>query len=170
MGKLRRPELPPGPLDDLFGELHALHARAGRPSMRDLAKGQGFSYTTVHELFTKTMIEPPRLPVLLRVVERLATLAPRVNVEESSTGSTRYGERPTTNPSLSRPESPPLRRSSTCSSPPPVKASHRCASGWSFFSAEVIQSCCIAPLPTFEITVTWFFMNGLWLLRTAVGY
>jgi hypothetical protein len=82
MGKLRRPELLSGPLDDLVRELHALHARAGRPSMRELAKGQGFSYTTVHVLFTKTIIEPPRLPVLHKVVERLATLAPRANVEE----------------------------------------------------------------------------------------
>jgi regulator of RNase E activity RraB len=82
MGRLRRPELPPGPLDDLVRELHALHARAGWPSMRDLAKGRDFSYTTVHDLFTKTITEPPRLPLLHKVVERLATLAPRANVEE----------------------------------------------------------------------------------------
>ena len=64
-------------------ELHALHARAGRPSTRELARGQSFSYTTVHDLFTKTTAEPPRLPVLLTMVERLATIAPRMNVEET---------------------------------------------------------------------------------------
>lgn len=83
MGRLRRPELPAGRLADLVRELHALHARAGRPSMRELAKGQGFSYTAVHDMFTKTTAEPPRLPVLLKVVQRLATIAPRMNVEET---------------------------------------------------------------------------------------
>lgn len=33
-------------------------------------------------MFTKTITEPPRLPVLHKVVERLAMLAPRANVEE----------------------------------------------------------------------------------------
>ena len=83
MGRLRRPELPPGALADLVRELHALHSCAGRPSMRDLAEGQRFSHTTVHDLFTKTTAEPPRLPVLLTVVERLATIASRMNVEET---------------------------------------------------------------------------------------
>ena len=83
MGKLRRPEVAPGALADLVRELHALHARAGRPSMRDLAKGQDFSHTTVHNLFTRTTAEPPRPPVLLAVVERLATIAPRTNVDET---------------------------------------------------------------------------------------
>ena len=83
MGRLRRPELPPGALADLVRELHALHARAGRPSMRELAKGQRFSYTAVHDLFTKTIAEPPKLPVLLTVVEQLAMLAPRMNVDET---------------------------------------------------------------------------------------
>jgi hypothetical protein len=83
MGKLRRPELPPGPLDELVRELHALHTRAGRPSTREMARGQSFSYTVVHDLFTKTVTEPPKLPVLLKVVEGLATLAPRTNVDET---------------------------------------------------------------------------------------
>jgi len=48
-----------------------------------MARGQGFSYTAVHDLFTKTVTEPPRLPVLHKVVERLATMAPRTNVEET---------------------------------------------------------------------------------------
>jgi hypothetical protein len=83
MGKLRRPELPPGPLDELVRELHALHARAGWPSTRELARGQNFSYTAVHDLFTKTTTEPPKLPVLHRVVERLATMAPRTDLEKT---------------------------------------------------------------------------------------
>jgi hypothetical protein len=83
MGRLRRPELPPGALADLVRELHALHGRAGRPSMRTLAKGQRFSYTAVHDLFTRTVAEPPRLPVLITVVEQLASMAPRMDVEET---------------------------------------------------------------------------------------
>lgn len=82
MGRLYRPDLPPGALADLVQELHALHARAGRPSTRDLANGQLFSYTAVHDLFTKTTTESPRLPVLLAVVGQLATLAPGGDVEE----------------------------------------------------------------------------------------
>jgi EAL domain-containing protein (putative c-di-GMP-specific phosphodiesterase class I) len=72
--------LPPGPLADLMRELHDLHARAGWPSTRQLARGQRFSHTAVHDLFTKTT-EPPRLPVLHRVVEQLAELAPRTDAE-----------------------------------------------------------------------------------------
>src|SRR5258706_572731 len=83
MGKLRRPVLPAGPLDDLVGELHALHARAGQPSTRQMAQGKDFSYTAVHDLFTKTITEPPKLPVLHRVVEYLAATAPRTNAEET---------------------------------------------------------------------------------------
>jgi EAL domain-containing protein (putative c-di-GMP-specific phosphodiesterase class I) len=82
LGRLSRPTLPPGPLNDLVRELHALHARAGRPSTRDMARSESFSYTAVHDLFTKTVSEAPRLPVLHRVVERLAGLAPRTDVEE----------------------------------------------------------------------------------------
>ena len=83
MGRLYRPELPPGALADLVRELHALHARAGRPNTRRLAEERDFGYTAVHDLFTKTTTEPPKLPVLLTVVERLAMLAPRMNVEQT---------------------------------------------------------------------------------------
>ena len=82
MGKLSRPDLPPGPLDNLMRALHALHARAGRPSVRDLAKGQSFSYATVHDLFTKATTEAPKLPVLLAVVERMAEPDRRSNPED----------------------------------------------------------------------------------------
>jgi hypothetical protein len=49
--------------------------------MRELAKGQNFSHTAVHELFTKPT-NARKLPVLLVVVGKLASLAPRVDVEE----------------------------------------------------------------------------------------
>jgi EAL domain-containing protein (putative c-di-GMP-specific phosphodiesterase class I) len=47
-----------------------------------MARSQPFSYTAVHDLFTKTISEAPRLPVLHRVVERLVGLAPRMDAEE----------------------------------------------------------------------------------------
>lgn len=83
MARLRRPDLPLGPIGDLVHELHQLHARAGLPSTRALAKGQRFTYTTVHDIFTKTSVEPPRLPVLLCIVEQMATLAQTVDVQET---------------------------------------------------------------------------------------
>jgi EAL domain-containing protein (putative c-di-GMP-specific phosphodiesterase class I) len=83
MARLRRPPLSTGSINDLVSELHALHARAGLPSTRILARGQRFTYTTVHEVFTKTSTEPPKLPVLLRIVDQLAQLAPRTDVQET---------------------------------------------------------------------------------------
>jgi hypothetical protein len=83
MAKLSRPDLPPGPLDDLVRELHDLHARAGWPSTRQMARGQDFSYTAAHDLFTRTVTGAPKLPVLLNVVERLAALAPRTDVDKT---------------------------------------------------------------------------------------
>lgn len=80
MARLPFPELPPGALQDLMRELHDLHARAGWPGTRRIAEGHGFSHTAVHDLFTKTD-SPPRLPLLLAVVEMLSSLAPRVDVE-----------------------------------------------------------------------------------------
>lgn len=81
MAKMTRPDLPPGPLDDLMRELHSLHARAGYPSARALATRQSFGYNAVHELFTKATSETPKLPVLLGVVKQLAELAPRTDIE-----------------------------------------------------------------------------------------
>lgn len=80
MAKLPFPDVPPGPLHELLDELHKLHARAGWPSVRELARGQNFSHTAVHELFTKPTGDR-KLPVLLRVVEKLTSLAPRVDQE-----------------------------------------------------------------------------------------
>jgi EAL domain-containing protein (putative c-di-GMP-specific phosphodiesterase class I) len=47
-----------------------------------MARSEDFSSTAVHDLFTKTVAEAPRLPVLHRVVEGLARLAPRTDVED----------------------------------------------------------------------------------------
>jgi hypothetical protein len=77
------PSLPPGNLYVLVKELHDLHARAGWPSTREMAKGQEFSHATVHALFTKTAGEAPSLPVLLAVVEVLSRMSGRGSVEST---------------------------------------------------------------------------------------
>jgi hypothetical protein len=82
MAKLPFPDAQPGALRDLLEELHDLHARAGWPSTRDMAKGQRFSHTAVRELFTKA-IGVPKLPILFAVVEVLAAAAPRTDVERA---------------------------------------------------------------------------------------
>jgi hypothetical protein len=71
------PDIPPGNLLTLMEALHALHARAGWPSTRQMAQAQEFSHTAVHDLFTKTDTAAPRLPVLLAVVAYLVRLDPR---------------------------------------------------------------------------------------------
>ena len=80
MAQLPRPVLLPGNLRDLVSELHSLHARAGWPSTREMAQGQPFSHATVHDLFTKTTA-PPRLPILLAIVDRLASAVRGADVE-----------------------------------------------------------------------------------------
>ncbi|WP_426361656.1 hypothetical protein [Streptomyces sp. E-08] len=60
MPKLTAPSLPPGPRQALSLELHALHRRAGWPSVRDLSSALGdgvASPSRIHDAFTK-----PRLP------------------------------------------------------------------------------------------------------------
>ena len=79
MSRLRCPDLPPGPLRTLLTELHRLHARAGWPSTRELARGRLFSHTAVHTMFTKP--ELPKWTVLCPVVERMATAAPLTDVD-----------------------------------------------------------------------------------------
>ena len=54
---LPRADLPPGPHRDLVSDLHALHHRAGWPSLRSLASTAGCSPTTVSAVFSA-----PRLP------------------------------------------------------------------------------------------------------------
>jgi tetratricopeptide (TPR) repeat protein len=66
---LPRPDTPPGPHRDLVDALHALHHRAGWPSLRHMAQEAGCSHTTVSNVFTS-----PRIPgwgVLEVIVEAL---------------------------------------------------------------------------------------------------
>jgi hypothetical protein len=80
VARLPFPDVQPGPLRELLNELHRLHARAGWPSVRELARGQNFSHTAVHELFTKPTGDR-KWTVLSKVVEKLASLAPRMDQE-----------------------------------------------------------------------------------------
>jgi len=60
VGVVKRGPTPPGPITDLFARLDDLHARAGRPSMREIARqvGRGkISTSTVHNVFRS-----PRVP------------------------------------------------------------------------------------------------------------
>jgi tetratricopeptide (TPR) repeat protein len=69
VGALRRPDLPLGPARELNDALHALHHRAGWPSLRTLARQVGCSHTTVSKAFSS-----PKLPawgVLELLVEAL---------------------------------------------------------------------------------------------------
>jgi tetratricopeptide (TPR) repeat protein len=68
----REPAPPPGPIADLFDRLDALHSKAGRPSMREIAKRAGrgnISSSTVHNLFRKPQV--PRWAFLEQVVKVL---------------------------------------------------------------------------------------------------
>ncbi|MEU4388650.1 tetratricopeptide repeat protein [Promicromonospora sp. NPDC023805] len=69
MGVLSRPEISHGPLQVLFDDLHALHHRAGRPSLRQLAAEVGCSRTTVAAVFSEP--RPPRWGLLELIVEAL---------------------------------------------------------------------------------------------------
>ena len=77
------PDVPPGNLRTLVEALHEIHARAGWPGTRQLSKGRDFSHTAVHDLFTKTTTAAPRPTVLLDVVERLASISRRLEVDET---------------------------------------------------------------------------------------
>lgn len=71
MARLPRPNLPPGALNDLIGELHVLHRRAGFPSLRTIARSSGYSRDTISRLFSRPP-SPPKLNVLLDVVQYLS--------------------------------------------------------------------------------------------------
>lgn len=77
------PDLPPGNLHLLVKELHDLHARAGWPSTREIAKGQEFSHASVHALFTKTVGDVPSLRVLLAVVQVLSQMSGRGSIDKT---------------------------------------------------------------------------------------
>jgi tetratricopeptide (TPR) repeat protein len=66
---LPRPSLPPGPLADLFDELHRLHHQAGWPSLRKMAAEVGCSHTTIATAFSGP--RPPRWGLLELIVETL---------------------------------------------------------------------------------------------------
>ena len=83
MPPLPMPDLRPGKLSDLVKDLHDLHRLASWPSVRDMAKGQTFSYATVHDLFTKPRDRAPQAGVLLSVVEYLASRVRKLDVEQT---------------------------------------------------------------------------------------
>ena len=56
MAGLPRPDVPPGPRRDLVAALHALHHRAGWPSLRTLAQEAGCSHTTVSAVFSSSRL------------------------------------------------------------------------------------------------------------------
>ncbi|MGF1427279.1 acyl carrier protein [Kitasatospora sp. LaBMicrA B282] len=81
-GRLRKPALPPGRLQDLNGALHALHLQAGQPSLGTMSEwvGRTISRTRLHDAFTE-----PRLPaweVVDALIEILASRAPGLTVRE----------------------------------------------------------------------------------------
>lgn len=83
----RRPDLPPGPLQDLNNALHDLHGRSGYRSLRDIARriaalyGSGApSHTTIHKLFTSPELPKPELT--LWVVEVLAMTVRNLDPEQ----------------------------------------------------------------------------------------
>ncbi|HET8683544.1 MAG TPA: tetratricopeptide repeat protein [Micromonosporaceae bacterium] len=69
MAALPRPPVPEGPVRVLFDALHALHHRAGWPSLRVIAKDVGCSHTTVSAAFSEPRV--PRWGLLELIVESL---------------------------------------------------------------------------------------------------
>ena len=69
MGALPRPDLEPGPQRELNDALHALHHRAGWPSLRNLASDAGCSHTTVSHVFSSP--KPARWGVIELLVEAM---------------------------------------------------------------------------------------------------
>jgi DNA-binding NarL/FixJ family response regulator len=70
MGRLRRRQLPDGPLANFFDALLDLHRRAGEPSIRDIARQiQTLSHDTVHRTLTGPTL--PRWASVEMVVQAL---------------------------------------------------------------------------------------------------
>jgi tetratricopeptide (TPR) repeat protein len=69
MGALPKPAVPEGPVQALFERLHALHHRAGWPSLREMAKEVGCSHSTVSAAFSEPRV--PRWGLLELIVEAL---------------------------------------------------------------------------------------------------
>ncbi|WP_117213407.1 ATP-binding protein [Allorhizocola rhizosphaerae] len=76
MGRLRQPLVPDGPIRQYYERLHALHAAAGEPSMRQLQRRTrsdrrpaGINPTTIHDVFTKPRLS--RWEVVNEIVTQL---------------------------------------------------------------------------------------------------
>jgi tetratricopeptide (TPR) repeat protein len=69
VGSLPGPDLPHGPVRELFEQLHELHHRAGWPSLREMAKEVGCSHTTISAAFSEPRV--PRWGLLELIVETL---------------------------------------------------------------------------------------------------
>ncbi|GAB3430315.1 ATP-binding protein [Flindersiella endophytica] len=69
MSALPKPDVPSGPIGVLFDQLHALHHRAGWPSLRDMARQVGCSHTTISAAFSEPRV--PRWGLLELIVEAL---------------------------------------------------------------------------------------------------
>jgi hypothetical protein len=74
------PSIPPGPLQNLKKAVHELHLDAGHPSLREIARKQTFSHSTVHELFTGTKL--PNHALLTCVVEVLTARARGLDLDD----------------------------------------------------------------------------------------
>lgn len=72
---MRRPELPMGPLDDLYDALYDLYRRASCPSSRKLADLVHSNRNTVWQLFAKPDTPVAKRRLLLDVVHAMADLA-----------------------------------------------------------------------------------------------
>jgi hypothetical protein len=72
VGAVKREPTPPGPITDLFALLDDLHARAGGPSMREIARRAGrgsISSSTVHNVFRGSRV--PRWQYIELIVRAL---------------------------------------------------------------------------------------------------
>ncbi|WP_433458336.1 caspase, EACC1-associated type [Micromonospora sp. CA-248212] len=83
MPTLQFPAVPPGRLRDFLLRLHQIHARAGAPSTREMAKGLGCSHHKIHQIFTQPRL-PPDGALLLDLVEWLGRYGrrPQIRSEE----------------------------------------------------------------------------------------
>jgi hypothetical protein len=81
VGTLRRPELQPGPLFDLYDALFALHRRASWPSMEQLRKLVNSNRNTVHHLFIKPETVRKQRGLLIAVVVAMTKLAGEKDID-----------------------------------------------------------------------------------------
>jgi hypothetical protein len=88
VGSVRREPAPPGPISDLFVRLDDLYSKAGRPSMREIARRAGrgnVSSSTVHNVFSGS-----RVPTW----DYLEKSSPRSGELQAGTSSMLSGMRP----------------------------------------------------------------------------